>query len=484
MRKTKKSKNILNFVLVSIITIFMLSSVQAAIESIKDNYQTTEAVSVKSTATPLCNNLPNTANVTLYIVENKDVWNNGDSLTEVREQTQEIPNSQFPSKIIWNSPKAGFYDIIVDCDSDSKYYNEPIDSFTGIGFTVIAIPGTGKAAIGEKNIVDHSWMYDSEEPDLANEMLQLSLTALGEDIKLENITIQASGNGDDREIDKLEIYIDENNNGKADENEVIIGDSQPAYIDNNGMTTIILDYILTNAVSQDILIVYQMKQTTPIGEYSLSVNSIYGTGESSGNLINNFAGLPINSGTKKVLPEKTCLGTITLELTPNPVIEGSAVKAKISGLTGCVNKTVVLKTNPCGSVIQEKIDSCTLTNESCDITFTALTSQTYHACVNKNEDNDMIDFGEYSFVDLIVNPKPKPVVNITSNITANITEEGVNITEEQENVSGVGITGGIIENIREKLSSAGSLLLILEATLLLIFIVLVVIAFRLKRPRA
>lgn len=490
MRKTRKSeRDAFNLILIFAVVILMIGSAQAAVESIKDKYYITEPVSVRSTSTPLCNNVQKTENVTLYIVENKDVWNNGDSLTDVRAQAQQITNSQFQSIIVWNSPKAGFYDIIIDCDKDEKYYNEPIDSFDKIGFEVIAVAGTGKAKIGEKDIGSHSWMYDSEEPDLATEMLQISLTAEGESIKLSNITIRAAGTGKDAELDKIEVYADENNNGRIDANEPVIGDSQPAYSEDNGLTTINLDYVSSKDASKNILIAYQMKQTTSQGDYSLSVISISGAGEESGSSIS-FAGFPINSGTNKVLPPKTCLGTLALKLEPNPAIEENSVNAKISGLNGCQNRTVVLRINPCGSSIPDKIGSCVLGAEGCTISFTALASKTYHACINKNEDGDMVDIGEYAFVDLVVNPKPKPAsktnaTNATKSESTGAVEEvkEVEETTEKETTPAAGITGGVIGGLTEKLSGTGTVLITLEMTLLLIFIVLVVIAFRLKSAK-
>ncbi len=448
----------------------------------KNEFSNLESVYIKSNI--LCE--PATE-VDLYIVGDKDPWLGDENLEDVRGASQNINLIVFkiPLTKIWENPKAGSYDAVIDCNKNGVYdlYTDKVDSFSGVGFIVSATAGTGTVTIGGKDIGSHSWMYDSEEPRLTNEMLQLSLEGKGEDIKIENITIQASGAGNDVDIDKLEVYIDENGNGRVDDNEVMIGDSQPAYSEDNGITTITLDSVLFQDIINNLLIVYQMKQNATQGEYSLIVRSLYGLGQDSGDVIS-FFGLPINSGIKKVLPEKTCFGFLALELTPNPAVEGVIINAKISGLNGCQNKTIVLKTNPCGSVIQEKVGFCISGAEGCEISFNALVSKTYHACINKNEDNDMIDLGEYAFQDLIVEgkPKPQPAVNVTGNLTANITEKK---EEAEENTSETGagvsvVTGGIIETLTKNLSGAGSLLLILEATLLLIFIVLVVIAFRLK----
>ncbi len=449
----------------------------------KNEFSNLEQVYIKSNV--LCE--PATE-VDLYIVEDKDPWLGDESLEDVKGSSQNInlTTSKIPLTKIWENPKAGSYDVVIDCNKNGVYdlYTDKVDSFSGVGFIVTAVAGTGKATIGAKDIGSHSWMYDSEEPILINEMLQLSLEVKGEDIKIENITIQASGTGNDEDIDKLEIYLDTNGNGVVDAGEEMIGDSQPAYSKDDGITILTSDAILSQDIIHNLLIVYQMKQNATQGEYSLIVKSLYGSGQDSGEMIS-FSGLPITSGTKKVLPKKTCFGSLVLELTPNPAVEGGIINARISGLDGCQNRTIILKTNPCGSVIQEKVGSCASGAEGCMISFNALVSETYHACVDKNEDSDMVDLGEYAFEELTVEGKPKtqPTVNVTGNLTANITKEEEEKEETEENTSETGgsvITGGVIGALTKGISGAGSLLLILEATLLLIFIVLVVIAFRLR----
>jgi len=420
----------------------------------------------------------------LYIVENKDVWADGDELTDIRsEGAQEITLGTSQKLIkIWNSPQSGEYDLILDCYKDYGSYDvgDPIDGDKNIGFNVTLVAGAAIASIGEKIIADHSWQYDSEAIDLVNEMLQINLSAKGENIKLTNITVQASGTGNDAEIDKIEIYVDKNNNGEVDTDEEMIGDSQPAYLVDNGETNIPLDYLLTKDTSENILVAYTMKQTTTSGEFSLRVNSIYGTGENSGEQVQFKFDLPegkfLDSKTKTVLPEKTCLGTLSLQLEPNPADKGSAVIAKITGLSGCQNKAVVLMTSPCGSSTKEEAASCTLEGGSCEMNFTALTSKAYNACIDKDGDGDMGDLGEYASQDLeVVESKiEEKAENETEK--ANISEE-LNISIEGEITP---ITGGVISEFGKKLSGTGSFFILLEVTLLLILFVLVMIMFRLK----
>ena len=402
---------------------------------VTDKFYTSDEVYLKSTAA-LCSCIPESVDV--YIINSGEVV-----LSDVRGQQQEVTltnNCQIPINTkIWDTPQAGDYDVIVDCDKSGSYNpnTEPKTSFT-----VQFKKGSASAELGAKSPKNHSWQYDPERPDLINEMLQLSLLAEGENVKLENITIKASGTGNDTEIDKLEVYVDENNNGKLDEGEIMIGDSQPAYEGDNGETTILLDSFLVKDVAESILIVYKMKETVSEGEFSLSVKSIYGKGEQSEEAIE-FSGFPISSNVKKVLPQKTCLGQMVLELNPNPAPEGSNVIAKISNLTGCENKTIILKKNPC-SFVTGDIASCISTDTGCVLNFTALESKRYYVCIDKNGDGDMTDFLESAFEDLvIVVEEEEEEINITEevNVTENITEGGVTgeVVKETELLEGQNI---------------------------------------------
>ncbi len=475
MKKVSK----LSLTLILMIAVLATSFVSADIQSIKDNYLATEKVYVRSTS-HLCINRPKEANVSLYIVENRDEWFGGDVLEDVRGEPQLIRNSQFASEMIWDSSESGFYDIIVDCVENEAYDTlEPTDSLDKVGFAVEMVTGTSKASIGSKDVGDHFWMYDPEAIDLINEMLQISLLAKGEDIELTNMTVQAIGSGNDAELEKIEIYVDENNNGKVDEDEFLIGFSQPAYSDDNGLVTVELEYFLTKDLEENLLVVYTMKDTIEEGEFSLKVESIYGVGEGSGELIK-FSGLPMTSGVKTVLPKKTCLGTLNLELEPIIAAKGDRVIARITGLSGCLNKTISLKTNPCGSSIKEEAGSCKVEEEGCEITFKAVKSQTYHACIDKNNDGDSVDLGEYAFTDLIVSELTQEEEGIPEE--TNVTEEVNMAGEETEEVGEelAGITGEVIEEFRQTLSETSSFFILLEVTLLLILFVLVMIMFRLK----
>ena len=467
--KELSKKGALNIFFIFVLLI-SLSFVQASIDTKNSrgitttSFFTSDEVFLKSSA-GLCNNVYN--NVNIYII---DSGNTG--LTDARGESQNInltTSYQIPTNTkIWAKPVAGNYDVVIDCDKDGTYsLLEPKTSFS-VSFE----KGTGNASIG-KEISNHSWQYDPENPIFINEMLQLSLIAEGEDIDLTNIKIKAIGSGDDIQLDALEVYIDENNNGKLDEEEGIIGDSQPAYIMNNGESIVVLDYTLTSGVAENILIVYRMKEDIAEGEFSLSVTGIFGSGVKSEEEIK-FSGFPINSNVKKVLAKKTCLGSLILEFEPNPVNQGEDVVAMISNLTGCDNRTVSLGTIPCISV-SGNTGYCVIKNNTCQLNLSFSQNTKYYSCVDKNNNNDSLDIGETANKDLVVIAK-EVEVEVEENVSEEIGEL-TNVTNE----GNASITGGVISGLFE--SSLKSVFILLEITLLLILVVLIIISIRIKGNR-
>ena len=451
-----------------------VSFVQASIIQTKNSkgltttsFFTSDEVFLKSTA-GLCNNIYKT--VDIYIVESGDT-----ALTDVRGQLQEInltADYQVPANTkIWANPAAGNYDIIVDCDKNGEYH--PLEPKTS--FSVSFKKGSGNASIG-KEISNHSWQYDPEQLYLLNEMLQINIIAEGENIDLTKITIKAIGSGDDTQLEALEVYIDGNNNGKLDEEEVIIGDSQPAYFQDNGNVVIELDHTLISGVAESILIVYRMKENVTEGDFSLSVTDFFGLGTQSGEEIK-FSGFPINSNVKKVLAKKTCLGSLALVFEPNPVNKGENTIARISNLTGCDNKTVFLRTNPC-SYLSGDIGSCVIKNNACQLNVSSPENRGYYACIDKNDDKDKTDFGEAALSNLAV--IAKEVEKANESIAEEI-EEFVNVTNETLEEEKTGVTGGVISGLFD--GSLKGIFVLLELTLLLILVVLIIISFRLKGSR-
>ena len=452
----------------------------------KNSFTTLDDVYVKSNV--ICEPAP--SQVDVYIVENSDQWVDGTDLVDASGAFEGITlrDAKIPLTKIWDSPKAGVYDIVVDCNKDGKYNSrEPVDNFYREGFAVTAIAGMGKAEVGATNPGNHTWMYDPEDTNFVSEVLQLKLSSDGENVELKNITIRATGSGDDAQIDKLEIYADENANGIVDEGEGVIGDSQPAYFANDATMTLSLEAVLNAGTPESILIVYTMKQTTPKGEFVSVVESVSGLGEDSKKAIA-FSGLPITSNKISVLSEKTCLGELALDFNPNPAQLSKKVTAALFGLSGCQNKTIILRLNECGSSLQERTGSCVLANDSCNISFNSLATLNYYACIDKNDDGDMNDSGESAVVELEVFVPASEVANLT---VENTTEEESSEEEltTEENVTGIesatpvtGETVGLWGKI-STVGESGSFFILLEVTLLLILFVLIMTMFRLKGGR-
>ncbi len=449
----------------------------------KNEFDNFQKIYVKSNA--LCQ--PATV-IDLYVIENKDSWTGGEGLTDVRGKSQEITLVSFkiPTTLIWETPKTGDYDIVVDCDRDGKYtiYTDQVDSFETIGFSVASIPGTGTAKKGNESMKAATWSYDPEgENNLKVGIMQLELTAVQEDLALNNISLVALGSGNEALIAGLSVYVDENSNGIIDPEEISIGDLQPAFKVNNGQATINLDYFLSANVPEKFIIAYTLSETVPEGEYYIRVTSIYGTGEVSEKTVL-FIGLPIESGILEVMPPKSCTGELSLTITPNNLTKASSVTA-IAGTTlsaGCNDKKIILQNTPCGSS-GTKIDSCIIEEDKeCKMDFTARSTTIYYACIDKNDDSDYSDFGESASAAVTITAPI--IVATTTNITTskpteeNLTNETEVITEE--NQTSAPVTGGIIDEIRSRISQAGSFFILLEATLLLILFVLVIISFRLR----
>jgi len=461
---------------VTCVALFLISailavSVNAEIFPSKTTYTVSETVSIRNTER-LCYSVDTSSNVTLYVVASQESWSDEDPLTDVRGASSEILNSQFSTyKKIWGTPTKGSYDIVIDCNDDGNYnVNEPVFNQEGSLFEVSSIPGKGNVTLGVENPGNHSWQYNGESTNSVVAMLQLTLNANYERIILDNMTIKSSGSGDEKDVSEVQVYVDANNNGVIDSDEVKIGSTQ--YSVDNEALVVPLEYTLEDS-STDIIIAYLMKQDAKEGEFALSVESILGTGEDSQKIIT-FTGTPISSNILAVLPENKCTGDITLELSPNPATSSAEITATVSGLSGCENKTITLLGTPCDSAIKEEIGSCVFKGEDCEFNFTAPSAnKIYSACIDKNGDKSQLGAGEYAVQELkIIVPQP---VNAT-----NETEEtpSENLTEVENQSS---VTGNIVSKL-EEFSGSGSFMILLEVTLLLILFVLTIIMFKLKSP--
>jgi len=443
-------------ILIIISILLSLTFVQASIKSSKNNYNTGEIVFATSTSPELCLSKDPSETVLLYIVNHRDSWSDGDNFNEVRDDPSEVPNSKFSNEKIWESPETGTYDLIIDCDED-QVYDETSEPIYDEGFIVSSKEGIGKISLSELNPSNFSWLYDSEEPELANEILVLKLLAEDEEINLENITVEVESPG---KI-SLEIYVDKNNDGKLNPSDTSIGNLDSF----EGVEIINLDYDLDQGTEESILLVINMNEGMIVGEYSLKVISLSGTGLSSDKKIN-FFGVPIESNIMTVMDKKTCLGEIELVLEPNPASSSRLVLAKINNLEGCEGKTVFLKANACHLATGE-VSSCVFKDNKCEMNIKPIKGN-YFACIDKNNDNDKNDFGESN--------------------TKELTIVSSEIPQENEEDTTSPITGEVVEDLEEtdqpeiqQILKSDPIFVLLEITLLLILFVLVLILFRLGK---
>lgn len=434
-------------------------SIQAAIQTTKSNGQassdftTIEEVYVKGDA-GLCNSA--FQDVNLYVVESEK----RDSLSDVRGNFQNIKlGNNFALSVtkIWTGVKAGKYDVLIDCDKDGKYIAlEPMTSFN-----VNSQKGNGSASIGEKNIGVSSWQYDSEKPNIAVEAMQIKLLANIEDIKLGNISLDILGSNG---VNRIEVYSDTNNNGKINGDGVLIGSTDVT----KSSVVVSVDYTITKDKAENILIAYKLKESAK-DNITLSVKAISGEGVNSKNTII-FSGLLIKSGVKQILNPKSCVGTPVLEFEPNNVAKSGRVIAKITNISGCENKKIYLRKNPCDATSTLEIGSCVSTGNECSLGFFASENGTYYVCLDKNNDGDMADAGEAGTGDLTVT---KALVN-------NTVDTIINKSSNQTVSPVTGKTSANLENLLGK--NASVFMVVLEITLLLILFVLIIISFKLSKP--
>lgn len=436
---------------------------------VKQNFSTSDAIYVKSDK-DLCNGAYEA--VDLYVVES-----GAEGLGDVRdEESQEVElTSDFAIDLVevWSNPDAGEYEVLIDCDKDGNYHLlEP-----KAVFRVVAEKGSASASLGENDPGNHSWKYDPEDLNLINEMLQISLLAEKEDLELRNITIELKGE-EGIDISKLEVYVDEDGNGKAGDEELIGDFKVESPLLDEAKVTISLDYKIEEGEEKSILIVAGMKEDIEGGSFSLTVESLDGKGEESDSLVK-FDGFPISSGVKTILPKKTCVGFVSLELNPKTANKDSKVIAKIGNLEGCRNKRVSLRLDGCDG---EEVDFCVSEGGGCDLIFTASETQDYYACIDKNSDGDMDDGGESISEELVVSEEEEEGEEEGeegTSISEFIEEKELDEEKEGTGVTGASVLGGLSGNL---LGAAGGFLILLEVTLLLILFVLIMILFKLKSP--
>ena len=283
------------------------------------------------------------------------------------------------------------------CESGESSSNCQIDC----GKPAPSLP-SASVSLGIKNPTAHTWFYNESSADLWNELAQIRIANDGaEDITLFTITLKASGSGNDAtDINKIEIYADLNNDGSVGAGDIKIGAAQPAYNQDNGQTTIGLNYNIQKGDTKVFLVAYVMKPAAPAGAtYEFTVTNIKAVGKTTGSLFS-INGLPITSATKTIVtppapqpPQQlVCTGLPSLSFKPNPAKISQQVNAGISGLNNCIGWTATVvdenKVIACQTVLQNGMDG------ACQFNAPYTPGLYIYSVVVDENQNNVIDIGE------------------------------------------------------------------------------------------
>lgn len=423
------------------------------------------------------------AEVKLFIIENKETWNGGESLDDVRGNPSGVPNGKFTSKKVWEGMKLGSFDLVVDCNDNGDFdFGEPLFNE---GFSVIAKKANAVIEEGSIKIPDYSWQYDSEGIDLLNEIVSLNAFVENEDVVVKNITVKFSGSSS-LSLEAVEFHVDKNSNGIIDDGDTKIGEIiVEESIRNNDVKVVPVEHTIGAGLFETLILVYKMKDNSEVGSYNVNIMSVTGQGTLSQKVIT-FSGLPLASNKLTVLSPKTCLGSMQFSFKLSPVEPRIETVGIVSGLEGCDSKKVSVKSQFC-SVPGGELKSCLLQNGACEISISSDVSKTFFACLDKNDDKDYDDFGESVSNDLevIAQEIEMPLTSQTDdkkNDENNKSESTAEITETTLSP----ITGNVVnENAQSVAELFGSqTMVVFEVTLLLILFVLVLIFFKLRAPQA
>mgnify|MGYP001590422731 CR=1 FL=1 len=158
MKKEKIRKINLFLVLIILASLVLINA--QLIKSTKAQYYTGEILyvsSIVSSNDKLCR-ANSDAEVKIYIVENKDKWDGGEALTDIRNEASNVPNGRFSSNKVWDIDKIGNYDLVIDCNDNKNYdAGEPIYNE---GFSVNARTANAVVSKGNAEISDFTWQYD------------------------------------------------------------------------------------------------------------------------------------------------------------------------------------------------------------------------------------------------------------------------------------------------------------------------------------
>ncbi len=170
-----------------------------------------------------------------------------------------------------------------------KYWKAPV--FVLIILTIGALilachrpapPGTLTIVKGPKN-PGTQWIPAGYSYTTDIVMLQLKLTAAGENVEILSITFRAAGTGNDATgIASVRLYVDLDDNGFVGSDDVPLGTPQSYGINNGTVTFANLTRVIADGETEYWLVIYDFTPDIRKGEtFEISVEDIEATGETS-----------------------------------------------------------------------------------------------------------------------------------------------------------------------------------------------------------
>jgi len=359
-------------------------------------------------------------NISVYIVPTK-LLGSGDKLEDVRGNASIIKTDKsgfIKTTKIWENTTGGNYLVVLDCNNNGEYDNEPTNYFNETGFSILEIGGAEVLAV-EDDIKDEIFSYDSELGIKEVLMMKAAIkVANKEDIILNNIKLTASGSGEDfADVEKAMIYIDENSDGINNAGDLKLGEA--GFDKDNGVASMSLNYTLVKGETKNIIITYVFKNFAKDKTYGFNISSMTGKGKDSANLID-FSGLPLASAVKTIGQEKLCKGDIKFSLTPISTFTNMPIVASVLGLQNCSGKKVDIKLNNCD---EKESCSCTIQDSLCLCNFASPSTEgkySVFACIDKNDDGKYTS-GEMKSVEIEVKKLEGTIPTVNNANTTNTT---------------------------------------------------------------
>jgi len=244
--------------------------------------------------------------VDIYIVDNESSWSSGDDLDDVSgkvEETEADGDGVIKNVRIWNDPlEPGEYDIVLDANQNGRYDSQTdcIDGQKGRGFTVEEPDARVEVTSDRENF---DWVID--ESDRKHLMLALEIETDGvERVRISEFEIQASGTGNERQLNDIEIYLDSDEDARYDKDDELMGSA--IFEEEDERISIEFDesYLMKRNSVESFFIVYNVTPSLMNeGEtYQVTLRDIDIVGAISDDRLD-IIGLSLKSGITTVRPE-------------------------------------------------------------------------------------------------------------------------------------------------------------------------------------